>query len=73
MQFFIYACEGFGCSFFKVFLHCSTCLLVGGGCLFNTFRQGQKLHAFLPRKCVLGFSFLTLSFVLFFFGDGGDV
>lgn len=27
-------------------------LLVGGVCLFNTFRQGQKLHAFFLRKCV---------------------
>lgn len=58
--------------FLKVFLHCSTCLLVGGVCLFNTFRQGQKLHAFLPRKCVLGFSFLSLSLSRFF-GDGGGV
>lgn len=63
MQFFIYACEGFGC-FLKSIFNCSTCLLVGGVCLFNTFRQGQKLHAFLPRKCVLGFSFLSLSFFL---------
>lgn len=45
-------------------------LLVGGVCLFNTFHQGQKLHAFFPRKCVLGFS-LPFSFSLG--GHGGDV
>lgn len=55
--------------FFIVFLHCSTCFACWWCCLFNTFRQGQKLHAFFPRKCVLGplppFSPLG--------GDGGDV
>lgn len=41
--------------FFKYFYIVVLVLLVGGVCLFNTFRQGQKLHAFFPRKCVLGF------------------
>lgn len=71
MQFFIYACERV--FFLKYFYIVVLVLLVGGVCLFNTFRQGQKLHAFLPRKCVLGFSFLIFSFSFFLFGDGGDV
>lgn len=56
MQFFIYACEKvFGFFIFKYFYIVVLVLLVGGVCLFNTFRQGQKLHAFSLRKCVLGF------------------
>lgn len=72
MQFFIYACERvflFG-YFLKYFYIVVLVLLVGGVCLFNTFHQGQKLHAFFPRKCVLGFS-LPFSFSLG--GHGGDV
>lgn len=41
---------------FKYFYIVVLVLLVGGVCLFNTFRQGQKLHAFSLRKCVLDFS-----------------
>lgn len=42
-----------GFFFLKYFYIAVLVLLVGDVCLFNTFRQGQKLHAFfLPRKCV---------------------
>lgn len=47
MQFFIYACKRVLLGFFlKYFYIVVLVLLVGGVCLFNTFRQGQKLHAF---------------------------
>lgn len=32
--------------FLSIFYIVVLVLLVGGVCLFNTFRQGQKLHAF---------------------------
>ena len=67
MQFFIYACERV-CFVFKYFYIVVLVLLVGGVCLFNTFRQGQKLHACFPRKCVLGFSLLFFLSFFFFFG-----
>lgn len=62
--------------FFKYFYIVVFVLLVGGVCLFNTFRQGQKLHAFFPRRCVLGFSIFSppLScFIFVYFGGGSGV
>lgn len=61
-----------GFFFLSIFYIVVLVLLVGGVCLFNTFRQGQKLHAFSFLGSVSWVFPFFFSF-FFFFGGGGYV
>lgn len=71
MQFFIYACEGFGCFFKKYFyIVVLVCLLVVFAYLIHSVRDRNYMHFFLGSVFWVFPFFLSLSR---FFGDGGGV